>query len=224
VDANVLIQTANPTGKRTLIGQLTGVADTAFPNGVGDKTGLASGHVNIIIGADADIFEDRFWATLRQDNFGRDVLVPIADNAAFIVNAIDYLGGSENLISLRPRGVSKRPLEKFQAFRLAATEQEEAEKEILRNQLREVQARLTEVEQTASAGTAYDSASEAEIQNFRNQAIIIQRNLNQVQRNLSANIKALETRVILFNMLIIPGLLLGVILFRFGFAKRKQRT
>lgn len=223
VDANVLVQTANPAGQYTLIGRLTGTAQTAFPEGVGNKSGLTQGPINVIIGADADIFEDRFWASIRRDNFGRDVLIPIADNAAFIINSIDYLSGSESLISLRPRGVSKRPLEKFQELRRTATEQEEAEKSVLRTRLREVEARLTELEKNTPEGEAYNSASEAEIQNFRNQAMGIQRNLNQVQRNLTANIKTLETKVILMNMFIIPGLLLGLVLLRFGFGKRKRR-
>ena len=148
IDPGVLIQTTAPREKYTLAGHLSGRVKSAFPEVVAVNKGLAEGNINVIIVADADIFEDRFWAGIRLDSFGRDVLVPIADNAAFIVNALDYLSGSDALISLRARGVSKRPLEKFHDLRREATFREEAERETLRARLREVAASLAELQRT----------------------------------------------------------------------------
>ena len=224
IDSGVLIQTTAPREKYTLAGRLSGRVKSAFPDVVAVKQGLAEGNINVIIGADADIFEDRFWAGIRLDNFGRDVLVPIADNAAFIVNALDYLGGSEALISLQAKGVSKRPLEKFHDLRREATLQEEAEKETLRARLREVETRLAELQQTTPEDRAFSEASEVEIQNFRNQAQTIERNLNQVQRTLLQTIRTMENRIIFLNMFVIPALLLLSGLLRFGLVKRRKRS
>ena len=224
IDPGVLIQTTSPREKYTLAGHLSGRVKSAFPEVVAVNKGLAEGNINVIIVADADIFEDRFWAGHRLDSFGRDVLVPFADNAAFIVNALDYLSGSDALISLRARGVSKRPLEKFHDLRRDATFQEEAEKETLRARLREVEASLAELQRTTPEDQAFSEASEVEIQNFRNQARTIKRNLNQVQRTLLQTIRTMENRIIFLNMFVIPALLLLLGLLRFGLVERRKRS
>ena len=224
VDPGVLIQTATPQKTYTLAARLTGQAGSAFPDKALEQQGLVEGNINVIIGADADIFEDRFWVRVQSDGFGRDVLVPFADNAAFIVNALDYLSGSDALISLRARGGSKRPLETFHDLRREATVREEAEKETLRARLREVEARLVELQRSTPGDEAYSSAREVEIQNFRTQAEGIQRNLSQVQRTLIQTIQTMENRIIFLNMFIVPVLLILIGLLRFGLAKRRKRT
>jgi len=224
IDPGVLVQVTNPKQKFTLAGRLFGAAKSAYPEGLDGKKGVVEGDINVIIGADADIFEDRFWAGIQGDGLGREVLVPIADNAAFIVNALDYLGGSEALISLRARGVSKRPLEKFQALRREATRREEEEKQSLRARLREVESRLSELQQSTPEGQAYSDASEVEVRSFRNQAEAIERNLNQVQRTLLETIRGMQNRIIFLNMFIIPALLLLLALGRFAMARRRERS
>jgi len=223
IDPGVLTQVTNPKYKYTLAGRLYGTAKSAFPEGFEGKDHVEEGDINVIIGADADIFEDRFWAAVQRDGLGREVLVPIADNAAFIVNALDYLGGSDALISLRARGVSKRPLEKFQELRREATQRQEEEKQALRVRLREVETRLADLQQAAPEGQAYSDASEIEVQNFRNQAEDIQRNLNQVQRTLLETIRGMQNRIIFLNMFVVPALLLVLALVRFGLARRRRR-
>src|SRR3546814_10785937 len=42
--------------------------------------------INVLLVADADMLDDRFWARTQQ-MFGQNVFVPIAANADFLVNA-----------------------------------------------------------------------------------------------------------------------------------------
>lgn len=207
----------------TLSARISGLAQSAFPDGVEGLSGLKEGQINVVVTADADIFEDRFWAAIRQEATGQNVLVPIADNAAFIVNAIDHLGGSEGLVSLRARGVSKRPLEKFQELRREATRIEKAEQDILRQRLIEAQSRLSDLETGAGGEQISSQTKEAALRDFRNEIRILEKNINLAQRNLQLSIKGLENRVIFLNMFIIPVGLIFLTLLRFGILRRGRK-
>ncbi|MGE0516268.1 MAG: GldG family protein, partial [Hyphomicrobiaceae bacterium] len=73
-----------------------------------DKTHVAAGRVNIVVVADSDMLADHFWVEVR-DFLGQQVAVPQADNAGFVVNALENLSGGAALADLRGRGVVERP-------------------------------------------------------------------------------------------------------------------
>ena len=87
--------------------------------GMGLKEAKDAG--NIIIVADADMLEDRFWVAV-QNFFGQRVAIPRNNNGVFVINALDNLSGSNDLISLRSRGNFSRPFERVKDI------QREAEK------------------------------------------------------------------------------------------------
>ena len=72
------------------------------------KPHKASGRINAIVIADTDLLADQFWVDVR-DFLGQQVAIPNASNAAFVVNALDNLSGSDALIALRGRGAEDRP-------------------------------------------------------------------------------------------------------------------
>ena len=95
-----------------------------------DANHLDSGQANMIIFADTDILADQTW-NQSQDNFGREVFNPIADNGSLIINAIESLSGKGELISLRSRGVSSRPFEEVEELRRnAETKYRETEQKL----------------------------------------------------------------------------------------------
>src|SRR6185437_4439884 len=132
-DPVALLAQFKPSNQRyTLAARISGPVKTAFPNGLPpepkkdeakDKAAPSDpapaappakqimeskDPINVIVIADTDMLEDRFWAE-AQDFFGQQVVVPTASNGDFVVNAIDNLLGSDELISLRTRGESARP-------------------------------------------------------------------------------------------------------------------
>ena len=67
-DPTSLIDPVRPTGVRyALAARITGVAKTAFPKAPGV---VQSGNVQLVIMADSDIFDDRFWVHIN-DQLGR---------------------------------------------------------------------------------------------------------------------------------------------------------
>ena len=85
---------------------------TAFPkaSGVGPERQCA-----LVIMADTDIFDDRFWVQSTTSWAGRwPSLSPTM--SAFVLNAVENLTGSDDLISLRTRANTDRPFTVVQAM------------------------------------------------------------------------------------------------------------
>lgn len=119
---------------------------------------------NIIVFADSDIFDDRFW--VRTDSYlGERVAQPIADNAVFVMSAIDNLMGSNELISLRARDKSDRPFAVVEELRRSAERRFLAEQEALEKKIDEAERNLTELqvggpgEDVAEGGPSEQEAS-----------------------------------------------------------------
>ena len=81
--------------------------------------------ISIVVVADTDILEDRFWVQ-AQDFFGQRVAVPAANNGDFVANAVDVLAGGPDLISLRTRGTSARPFDLVNNIQRVADERYQA--------------------------------------------------------------------------------------------------
>ena len=81
--------------------------------------------INVVVVADTDILEDRFWVQV-QDFFGQRVEMPVANNGDFVANAVDVLAGGNDLIGLRSRGTSARPFELVDNIQRAADERYQA--------------------------------------------------------------------------------------------------
>ena len=151
-DVEALLRDFKPGGKRlVLAAHVTGPADTAFPDGPpkeekkdeakGDAAApkpedkpkeapapqikTAAQPINVIVVADTDILEDRFWVQV-QDFFGQRVEVPVANNGDFVTNAVDVLAGGNDLISLRSRGTSARPFELVDTIQRTADDKYQA--------------------------------------------------------------------------------------------------
>ena len=218
-----------------IAGRLTGIADSAFPDGPPAKqtakgeaeqqveaeaksddnpATLPEGHIhlaeskgpiNVIVVADSDTLFEQFWLR-RQDLLGQQLLVPVAANADFLVNALDNMAGSNDLISLRSRGKSARPFEAVEALRLAAEQQYLARERELTEKLEQTQTRIAELESRAQAGggALLSREQQTAIADARAEVLNTRRELRAVQRDLNRDIERLETRVKFANIGLIP--------------------
>ncbi|WP_137390522.1 Gldg family protein [Rhodoligotrophos defluvii] len=210
-----------------LIMRVNGKADTAYPNGVpkgrdedaeaaeatettpASMTAppLISGTVNAIIIADVDMLYDSFWADVRE-LLGTQFLVPLAGNADMVINALQYLAGGTALADLRGRGVQDRPFTLVQAIRREAEARFRARAEALNQNLQQVEARISSLQQGAGGGNVILSdedrralaASRAELVSLRQQ-------LRDVQRALREDIDRLDLLLKLLNMALVPVLI-----------------
>lgn len=214
-------------GNYILFARISGEAPSAFgaapPENVENENHLArsKGSINVLVGADTDLLDDRFWVQIRQ-LAGQRLAIPFADNGAFIIGAIDHLAGSSDLILLRSRGISNRPFEKVEALRRLAEERFLSEEKRLQQKLAASEQRLLELEGSSSGGTeVFTSEQEAEIQTFKAEVIETQRALRAVQRDLRSDIEKLGAWLTFINIGGVP-LLLGLAALVLAFRRRRR--
>ncbi len=244
-DPDALLRRVEPDENRyTLIARVTGEVKSAYPDGPpkkaatdaetdaeadGDTTpplphlAVSKDPVALIVGADSDLFDDRFWAQV-QDFFGQRVIVPIADNATLLINALDNLAGSDDLIALRGRGVRDRPFTVVAAIRRAAEARFLAEQERLKQELATTEQRLKELQSKMGEGEVVLSPEqEKEMARFRTRTLEIRQQLRAVQRNLVHDIEALGTTLAVLDIALVPTLLTLVALVLAAWRRRRRR-
>ena len=230
-----------PEGKFTIAARISGKVKTAFPDGKpknedaddeedatesDDSPHLTESKetINLIVVADTDMLEDKFWVQV-QNLFGQRLAIPHAANATFVTNALDNLSGSNDLISVRNRGTFARP------FTLVEDIQRDAEQKF-REKEKELQARLQETDQKIrelqrqkkgeSNKLMLNAQQQQEIEQFRNEKIKIRKELRNVQHELHKNIASLETQMKFINIGLMP-LLIGIGGIGLGVFSRRRR-
>jgi ABC-type uncharacterized transport system involved in gliding motility auxiliary subunit len=202
----------------TLAARLGGMVPSAFPAGppagavapaIGHQ-GKSGGPINVVLVADTDLLADRMWVDSRPDPvFGQSVIRPFANNGDFLVNAIDNLMGSGDLIGMRSRATFSRPFERVQAMRRTA----EAS-------FRETEQRLQqELQETENQGTVLLSPEQTlAVQQFEGRRLEIRKQLRQVQRGLDQDIENLGGWLKAINIGAVPVLVslvsYGLVLWR----------
>ncbi|MCW5732285.1 MAG: Gldg family protein [Alphaproteobacteria bacterium] len=172
----------------------------------------SKGPVNLILVGDSDMLEDRFWVRV-QDFFGQRIGTPIASNADFLINGVDNLSGSDDLISLRSRGRSVRPFEVVNELRREAGQQFLAQEQALQRKLEETEKQIAELQSKAkgSGSSALLSAEErAAIEGFREEMVRTRRELRDVQLQLNQGIERLAFATKFVNIGLVPILVMAV--------------
>jgi ABC-type uncharacterized transport system involved in gliding motility auxiliary subunit len=189
------------------------------------------GAANIILVADSDLFNDSFWVQV-QELQGQRVAVPVADNHVFVLNAIENLSGSSDLISLRSRGTSNRPFTVVNNIRRRAEANFLREEQELQQKLTATQTRLAELEGRRNAAGKPGSTrptelltpeQEAEIEKFRTELAETRTALRDVQHRLRRDIDRLGTWLAAINTLLVPLMLVGSALV-LAFLRRRSKA
>ncbi|MBV9331487.1 MAG: Gldg family protein [Alphaproteobacteria bacterium] len=238
-----LLGSLHATGNRYAIAaRLSGTAASAFPQGTGAGAGTmqtsghvstaaqrhSSGRINVIVMADSDIFDDRFWVRV-ESVFGRRIAAPFADNAAFVLNAVENLTGSGDLISLRTRATNDRPFTVVRNLQAAAQAQFQQEAEMLQERLTDTQKRLHDLEQggstngTTVTSTALTGEQQAAIIRFKRQLVETRTQLRDVQHSLRKNIDTLGEVLAFINIALVP-LILTVLAVPASALRRRRRA
>ncbi len=201
--------------KLMLAARINGPVDTAFPDGPpnaetfdGNVLKKSQDPVNIIVVADTDMLEDKFWVSV-QDFFGQQIAVPRANNGAFVANAIENLGGSNDLITLRSRGDFSRPFEKVKEIQREAEKRFRSQEKLLVAKLKDTEQKIQDLQRQKGAGQALIMSPEQEqaIEKFQNDKRKTRKELRNVQHELRRDIETLGTRLKIINIGLIPLLI-----------------
>ena len=235
--ARILAEFRPDGQRRTIAARVRGPLASAFPEGAPPPPegaerpadlpahrARSEGAANIVVIADADILEDRFWVRV-QDFFGQQVATPFSDNGALVANLADTLSGGDALISLRSRGESLRPFTVVEDIRRDADARFRATERELQERLQQTERRLRELRQGQGGergqGSAVITAEQrAEIDAARAQILQTRQQLRAVQLELRRDIEGMESRLRIVNIAAVPLLLT---IFAIGLAVMRSR-
>jgi ABC-type uncharacterized transport system involved in gliding motility auxiliary subunit len=219
-DPQELMGMVQPTAEKFVIAaRISGEARTAFPG-----SPIKSGNINVVVMADSDIFDDRFWVHV-QNLLGKKIAAPFADNAAFVLNAVENLSGSSDLISLRTRETGQRPFTVVRDIQEKAQSQFQAEEKRLRQHLTDTQQHLHDLEQGGDAqqgNVGLTPAQQAEMERFRHDLIDTRTQLRDVQHNLRKDIDSLGSKLAFINIALMP-ILVAIFAMVLAALRRRRR-
>ncbi|MFD2263046.1 Gldg family protein [Lacibacterium aquatile] len=223
--------------------RITGPAKSAYPDGApkpaeGEAPKVegeaplpahlaeAKQPISVIVVADTDFLEDRFWAQM-QNYFGSRVAVPTANNADLVLNAVENLAGGSAMASLRSRGVSDRPFSLVKDIQQEAEARFRAKEQELQERLKETEKKLADLRgRDASGKTAAQAVLTPEqlkeIDTFRAQMLATRAELREVQLSLRSNIESLQSKVRFINIAAVP-MAVAVFAILLGFWSRRRR-
>jgi len=221
-----------PSGKKTIAALVTGKFKTAFPDGApkeektdnpdgnkDEKTPVAApakpalkestGTSTLFVIADTDwLFDD--YSLRKYNFFGQTAAEPLNDNLALAANTLEYLGGSQDLISIRGKGSSMRPFDVVRRMEVVAQKKYQDKLTELDARLADVQKQLSEIQGKQTAGNRLVATPEMAraIEDFQKQQATLRGERREIRRALREGIDALENRLLLINLLASP-LLVG---------------
>ena len=227
-----LLDGFKPSGDRyPVAARLSGPARSAFerpPEGQDPDLHRASATdagINIVVFADTDILTDRLWVH-KQNFLGQTLVNSFADNGSLVINGVDHLLGSQDLISIRTRATSTRPFDRVAALRLLAEKEFRVTEEKLQRELEETERKLTEMQSVREDAdlTVLSEAQQDEIQRFVDQRLQIRKELREVRHSLDRDIDALSTRLKVINIALVPALVIVVALLLSHVRRRRHRS
>ena len=208
--------------------RLTGKFKTAFPEGLkeDEKKPAAAGtpalrespENSVIVVADVDMLADGAAVDV-QDVFGRKVVVPSNGNLAFALGMVEQFAAGDELISLRSRAASFRPLTVVRELEAEAQKEYFGRIQALEEEKQKTQARLQELQKAQGAGAAkgaqiLSAEQQAELERFKKTYIETNLALKELRKNLRQDAEALVFWTKVANIAFMPLLvaLLGLLI------------
>jgi ABC-type uncharacterized transport system involved in gliding motility auxiliary subunit len=243
-DPSTLFNGLVPSGENYVIAaRVSGELPSAFPEGApemevsteegsgeedadtADHLATSVGPVNLVVVADVDILSDRLWVQ-QQSFFGQRIANAFASNGAFVVNALESLLGSAELIAVRSRATYSRPFTKVEELRVEAEARYRETEQRLQSELAETERRLGELQSARqdTGAVLLTPEQQDEIDRFIDQRSAIRKDLRAVQRDLDRNIEQLGTSLKIINTALVPVLLTTFVLLAVWRRSRREDT
>ena len=216
-DPATLLDGFKPTGQRyTIAARVTGTVKTAFPNGPPQGVTLPPGQLDLktsvkplslVIVADSDMLADFLWVR-EQQLFGQRIEQAIAGNGPLVLNALDNLAGSSDLISIRGHAGFTRPFLRVEALQRVANARFHAQEEQLQQELQQTEQQLTLLQSKRNDKSALilTPAQQQQIERFEAEKLQIRKRLRAVQAGLASDIDRLGAELKVINVIVMPAL------------------
>jgi ABC-type uncharacterized transport system involved in gliding motility auxiliary subunit len=216
--------------------RFTGKFKTAFPDGLvneKDKKPVAgtpqlreaAKENSVVLVADVDLLADGAAVDV-QEIFGRRIVVPSNGNLAFAIGMVEQVAAGDDLISLRSRAGSFRPLTVVRELEAEAQKQYFGRIQTLEEELQKTTAKLQELQQGPGGAQGKSSQilspeQQAELERFRKTVAETRLALKEVRRNLRQDAEGLVFFTKVVNIVLMPLLvvLAGLVV---AFVRRRK--
>ncbi len=182
----------------------------------------STGKSTLLLIADTDwLFDD--YSVHKLNFLGTTAAEPINDNLYFASNALDFLSGSQDLISIRGKGISLRTFKVVDDMEIKAQQKSQDQLTELEAKLRKVESQLTELEGKKTEGGRLVATPEITkaIEDFRREQVKLRASRREIRKSLREGIAALENRLLILNLLSTPLLVVGAGVW-FYYRRRRQ--
>ncbi|MDA7683748.1 Gldg family protein [bacterium] len=178
---------------------------------------------NLLIVADSDFLSDRLWVQISQF-LGQRIPQPFANNADFVINALDNLAGDSSLVSIRSRGRYSRPFDRVLKMQRDADDRLRAQESELLEGLAETEEQIAQLSVSPNGEPLGMITPEiqAEVDRFNDEMLETRRNLRSVQFKLTEEIDKLGNNLKWANAFGIP-FILSVGIFSFVTLRNRRR-
>jgi ABC-type uncharacterized transport system involved in gliding motility auxiliary subunit len=168
----------------------------------------STANANLILVADVDMLSDRLWVQ-TQSFLGQQIRTAFASNGDFVVNALDNLSGSADLIGIRSRASFSKPFTTVESLRRDADARFRETEQRLQAELADTERKLAELQASRddSGSLLMSPEQQEEVRRFMDQQVEIRQQLRAVQRDLDRSIEQLGTTLKVVNIVAIPLLL-----------------
>ena len=206
--------------------RIRGPVESAYPAADGTR---AKGEADVLLVAEADMLTDDSWFRLDPRTGLGTVL---ADNSAFLVNALELAAGDRMLSTLRSRGRYQRPFDRVEALRKDAESRYLAREQELEDGIRKSEMRINELQrERGGAGAGVDASGmlvltpeqSAELAKLERASIDARKELREVQRSLRSDIERTGTGLMLLNVVAWPLVVALLATTWISFRYRRQR-
>lgn len=217
-----------PTGRRYVVAaRLSGTLPSAHaggpPEGVDALPPPEPRPGLVIVVADTDLLSDMLWVRTAT-MFGERFTEAWANNADFVLNAVDQLTGAPDLVGIRGRAPFARPFTRVEALRERADERLQGKEIELRRELQATEQELVELQTRRDdrSSLVLTPEQQAEVERFQREKLRIRRELRDVERGLRVEIDLLGTILKLTNILAVPLTLSKVVLVALWVRRRRR--
>ncbi|MEM9399359.1 MAG: Gldg family protein [Verrucomicrobiota bacterium] len=159
----------------------------------------------LILITDADFMSDAL-SVQKFQILGTTAVQPMNDNLSLATNVVDYVAGSEDLISIRGKGTSARTFTLVRDIQLKAEKEYREEEQVIERQLGKVRQELADLQkQTKDKGRLVASASFREsIKKLQEQEATVLVKRREIRKKLREDIEGLNRILAGFNLIIMP--------------------
>ena len=171
--------------------------------------------------------EDGRGLGLALEFLGQRIPYKMADNGDFVVNTLDFMRGSTDLVSLRARGVSSYPFQRVDELKRVAEQSFRAEEQRLSDERQKTERELNDL-LSKSGDNAEQVLMSAEVQgkieDLRKALVDTNKRLREVRFNLNKDVESLGTRLKVLNIVLVPLLVIAIALLVAFYRQNRRKT